>query len=135
MDPSATAEGQKRCKKPRVMENYVCGESCAEILRLVATFVPTRTRSVFPAVCITAARIRASSGEISSEQSISAAEKQELRQPKTVLGEKIEYYVRFKDNDVSPSWEPAENVGLPLIKQFQHLLHVYPSVEQKVFTG
>eukprot|EP00048_Salpingoeca_helianthica_P009134 m.130897 g.130897 ORF g.130897 m.130897 type:complete len:300 (-) comp14784_c0_seq3:22-921(-) len=125
----AEAARPKRMRTSSVARDYVPECDYALILDLIdPKRKTTRSRTVFPAVCLSASRIRAASGEVIFEQHLSKTEKQELRRADAVVGEKIEFFVMFKDGEVAPSWEPSENVGTPLVRQYEHLLHVLPDI-------
>ena len=129
----------KRMKKMRMVREYISGDDCDAILGLVdpepARESYHRPRTVFPAVCLTASRVRGPVGDVLFEQHVSDVDVQAFRAPDEAAGERIEYFVQFKDGEVAPSWEPAENVGAALISQYKHLLHSFPLIERVNFSG
>jgi hypothetical protein len=94
----------KRMKMMRMVREYISGDDCDAILGLVDP-EPAREsyhrprRTVFPAVCLTASRVRGPAGDVLFEQHVSDVDVQAFRAPDEAAGERIEYFVQFKDGD------------------------------------
>lgn len=139
-------EGERAVRVPRRSKRAlgaeeVAGEDVDLILALLnsetvaAVTPPTNRRRTLRAVCLTASRIKDAAGKLVCEQHVGGEDVQELRLANASLGEKQWFLVHYKDACEEPSWERTVDVGKPLIKQFKHLLHLFPHVRQPPMPG
>lgn len=130
-----SAAKERRCKRPRVISSALIGEDCEAILEIL-TEPPKRSR--WRPVCILASRIQGSHGQIIASQSFNNEEPQVLRRADEALGETLHFKLAWRgdgdeDNTLAPSWVPSHEVPQKFVDQYEHLLHVYPSLQEFTF--
>jgi len=129
------AQRTKRARKERVFEDYVTGTE----LERVGTDERERksAKRVWRAVCILTARLLSKNGDELAWQRPMAGWAQAPLRASEEREERLEYLVAWWDEEYrdAPEWIPAEQVGLPLVRGFAHLLQVFPQAPPNELTN